>query len=176
MEKKTERDSAVSSALARTIVAIEEQIVIASVEHAVVLDDEGTLLVNKEGKRTEVSFTPDEVTRMRGAAVFTHNHPGGTSFSLPDILMAKRLNIREMRVVTERALYVLRPPTAGWPALALKDLLSAVQTADAEIEGRLGAQIQDGGLSKAEANRRHWHEVWTQVARQVGLHYRRRTR
>jgi hypothetical protein len=176
MEKKTARDRVVSSALARTIVTVEEQIATAPVEHAVVLDDAGTLLVNKEGKRMEVSFTPDEVTRMRGAAVFTHNHPGGTSFSLPDILMAKRLNIREMRVVTEQALYVLRPPPAGWPALALKDLLSAVQTADAEVEGKLRSQIEVGRLSKPEANKRHWHEVWTQVARQVGSRYRRRTR
>ena len=176
MEKTPGGDKEVSSVLARATVAREEQIATAPVEHVVVLDDAGTLLVNKAGERRAVSFTSDEVTRMRGAAVFTHNHPGGTSFSLPDILMAKRLNIREMRVVTGQTLYVLRPPRDGWPALALRDLLSAVQAADVEVEERLRAQIQGGGLSKTEANRRHWHEVWTQVARQVGLHYRKRTR
>jgi hypothetical protein len=176
MEKKARGNKTVSSALARTTIAIEEQIATAPAEHAVVLDDAGTLLVNKVGERREVSFTSDEVTRMRGAAVFIHNHPGGTSFSLPDILLAKRLNIREMRVVTGQTLYVLRPPRDGWPALTLRDLLNAVQAADVEVEERRRAQIQGGRLSKTEANSRHWHEVWTQVAQQVGLHYRKRTR
>jgi len=176
MKKRQGGDKAVPSALVRAVAAIEEKIATAPVEHAVVLGEAGTLFVDKKGERTEVSFTPEEVARMRGAAVFTHNHPEGSSFSLPDILMAKRLNIREMRVVTEQALYVLRPPPAGWPALTLRDLLRAVQEADAEVEERLRTQIRVGRLSKAEANKRHWHEVWTQVSRQVGLHYIRRTR
>jgi hypothetical protein len=175
MEKKHEGDKEGSSALAGVAASIEERIAAASVEHAVVLDEAGTLLVDKEGERTEVSFTPDEVARMRGAAVFTHNHPGGTSFSLPDILIAKRLNIREMRVVTEQALYILRPPPVGWPALALRELLNAIQEADAKVEEELRRQIRVDRLSKAEANKRHWHEVWTQVSRRVGLHYTQRT-
>lgn len=169
-------DSSHSSLLSRAVTAIEEQIATAPVEHAVALDEAGTLLVGKKGERAEVSFTPEEVARMRGAAVFTHNHPGGTSFSLPDILMAKRLNIGELRVVTEQALYILRPPPAGWPALALRDLLRAVREADTQVEEKLTAQIQAGRLSKAEANKRHWHEVWTRVSQYIGLRYTRRIR
>lgn len=176
MEKKAGGNIPRSSALVRTIAAIEERIATAPVEHAVVLDEHGALLVNKVGERREVAFTANEVTRMRGAAVFIHNHPGGTSFSLPDILLAKRLNIQEMRVVTAEVLYVLRSPRAGWPILALRDLLSAVRAADVEVEERLSAQVRSGRLSSTEANLRHWHEVWTQVAEQVGLHYRKRTR
>jgi len=176
MEKKAEGNPTRSSTLARTIAGIEERIATAPVEYAVVLDERGTLLVNKVGERREVAFTADEVARMRGAAVFIHNHPGGTSFSLPDILLAKRLNIREMRVVTDQMLYVLRPPQDGWPALTLRDLLNAVRAADAEVEARLSAHIHSGRLSTTAANRRHWDEVWTQVAQQVGLQYRKRTR
>lgn len=155
MEKKAGGNTPLSSTLARTITTIEERIATAPVEHAVVLDERGILLVNKVGARREVAFTADEVARMRGAAVFIHNHPGGTSFSLPDILLAKRLNIQEMRVVAEELLYVLRPPREGWPALALRDLLRAVRTADVEVEVRLSAHIHSGRLSTTEANRRH---------------------
>lgn len=166
----------VSSVLARTVTAIEDHIATAPVERAVVFDETGVVLVDKEGERAEVSFTPKEVERMRGASVFTHNHPGGTSFSLPDILLAKRLNIQEMRVVTERELYILDAPPAGWPALALRDLLRAVQEADAQVEEELTAQIRAGRLSKAEANKRHWPEVWTRVSQRIGLRYTWRTR
>jgi len=108
--------------------------------------------------------------------VFIHNHPEGTLFSLPDILLAKRLNIQEMRVVTEDLLYILRSPPAGWPALALRDLLRAVRAADVEVEAKLSALVHSGRLSSTEANRKHWREVWTQVAQRVGLHYRKRMR
>jgi hypothetical protein len=165
-----------SSVLARRVAAIENLIATAPVERAVVFDAGGEVLVDKAGERAAVAFTAEEVERMRGAAVFTHNHPGGTSFSLPDILMAKRLNIQHMRVVTAGALYILGAPAAGWPALALSDLLRAVQEADAQVEEQFSTQIRAGKLSKTEANRRHWHAVWTQVAQRVGLQYQRRIR
>src|SRR5713226_9485735 len=132
MKTRQRRARMGSSVLARRVTALENPIATAPVERAVVFDEAGAVLVDKEGEHAAVSFTPEEVERMRGAAVFTHNHPGGTSFSLPDILMAKRLNIQHMRVVTERALYMLGAPAAGWPALALGDLLRAVQEADAQ--------------------------------------------
>src|SRR5215470_13043683 len=90
-EKKAGGKTPLSSTLTRTIAAMEERIATAPVEHAVVLDERGTLLVNKVGERWEVAFTADEMAQMRGAAVFIHNHPEGTLFSLLDILLAKRL-------------------------------------------------------------------------------------
>jgi hypothetical protein len=81
--------------------------------------------------------------------------------------MAKRLNIQEMRVVTEQELYILDAPPAGWPAVALRDLLRAVQAADAQVEEKLSAEMRARRISKAEANGRHWHEVWTQVSQRV---------
>jgi hypothetical protein len=176
METRQGKGGTISAVLARRVTATENQMATAPVERAVVFDEAGGILVDKEGERAEVSFTPEEVERMRGATVFTHNHPGGTSFSLPDILMAKRLNIQEMRVVTERELYILDAPSAGWPAIALRDLLRAVQAADTQVEEKLSAEIRARRISKVEANRRHWHEVWTRVSQRIGLRYIRRPR
>jgi hypothetical protein len=174
METKKGEGKKTIAALKHALAAGEERIATALVEHALVFDEAGTVLVDKKGERATVAFTPEEVRRMRGAAVFTHNHPGGTSFSLPDMLMAKRLDIGEMRVVTKDTVYVVHPPQGGWSALPLGALLNAVHEADAYVEEKLLLQIHVGRITKAEANKRHWHEVWTRVAQHVGLHYTRR--
>jgi hypothetical protein len=62
----------------------------------------------------QVGFSDDEVERMRGAAVFTHNHPAGNSFSPQDVSLACTLQFHELRVVTSQWTFVLRPGPAGW--------------------------------------------------------------
>jgi len=57
MESKGGGNTPRSSTLARTIAAIEARIAAAPVEHAIVLDERGTLLVNKVGERRTVAFT-----------------------------------------------------------------------------------------------------------------------
>lgn len=57
MEKKAGGNAPRSSTLARAIATIEERIATAPVEHAVVFDEHGTLLVNKVGEHRAVAFT-----------------------------------------------------------------------------------------------------------------------
>ncbi|MCT8337799.1 hypothetical protein FKB36_09960 [Methanoculleus sp. Afa-1] len=47
--------------------------------------------------------------------ILTHNHPSGTSFSLPDLETAAKLDVAEIRVVGETGVYSMMPPPDGWP-------------------------------------------------------------
>ncbi|MDM7919207.1 MAG: minor capsid protein, partial [Methanosarcina sp.] len=53
-------------------------------ETAIVIDKKGEMIFSKKGKESSVSFNAEELEKIKGNS-FTHNHPHGTSFSLPDI-------------------------------------------------------------------------------------------
>lgn len=80
---------------------VESVIVDHTVEHAVVVDSQGNLLVNKEGKKHSVSFTFGEVEKMQGGYA-THNHP--TPFTPPSSADITFLNmgLEELRTVNTR--------------------------------------------------------------------------
>src|SRR5437879_10945203 len=83
-------------------------------EEAVALRSDGAVLLAKRGRGSSVSFTDAEMDVMWQAAVFTHNHPAGGSFSPQDVAMACTLEVGEIRVVTAEWTHLLRPGAAGW--------------------------------------------------------------
>lgn len=75
----------------------EDQIRYDDTETAVVYDQDGNLLLNKnQGIVDEVSFTAAEA-QLFSDAIFTHNHPSGNTFSAADIQTAVYTGIKEMR-------------------------------------------------------------------------------
>ena len=111
--------------LEETLRAKEEEIRYQKHESAFVYDLQGRLLLSKEGEQYEVSFTPEELTLMRGN-VLTHNHPRGleypdsdprsfgNSFSDDDIFLASVYELAEIRVVTPKQRFSMKPPERGW--------------------------------------------------------------
>lgn len=108
--------------------AVEKEIAHDDFETAAVFASDGTLLLRKAGERAAVRFTQQEALRMIDAAVFTHNHPRDTSFSLADVDLAWRLRIREIRVVTQSFLYRLRPSVGGWRKIEWQVIEETVNT------------------------------------------------
>jgi len=142
-------------------------------EEAVALDDEGRVLLTKRGVGPTVTFTAAEAERMRGAAVFTHNHPAGNSFSPQDVSLACTLEFGELRVVTVQWTHILRPGPAGWGEKDWSRLDEAGQRAFLAVTDEFREAIQRRRLSISEANAEFWHRVWERVAVAEGLDYER---
>lgn len=68
---------------------------------------DGTELFNKPGDVSNVTFTSDEIAKMKGC-ILTHNHPNRTPFSPEDISFMFRHDLSEMRVVITGGVYVLQ--------------------------------------------------------------------
>jgi hypothetical protein len=142
-------------------------------EATVALDDEGRVLLAKQGGGSTVTFTAAEAERMRGAAVFIHNHPAGNSFSPQDVSLACTLEFRELRVVTEQWTHILRPGPAGWSKRDWSRLDEAGQRAFLAVTDEFHEAIRRRRLSISEANAEFWHCVWERVAEAEGLDYER---
>jgi hypothetical protein len=145
-------------------------------EEAVALDGSGRELLRKQAEGRSIAFTDTQVEQMRGAAIFTHNHPGGRSFSPDDVAFACALELGELRVVTPEWTHVLRPGPTGWTAEYWHDRLDdAFERGQLAVNHELRQAIERGRLSVEEANADFLHRVWEWVADREGLEYDRFT-
>jgi len=87
-----------------------------SFETACIIDRNGMVLsAESQGAGSEVSFNRALVQRMYGN-VLTHNHPSDSSLSGADFYLAGLARVKEMRAVSSRAAYSLKPaPGKEWP-------------------------------------------------------------
>jgi hypothetical protein len=121
-----------------------------------------------------VRFEDDEAERMRGAAVFTHNHPGDRSFSEMDVAMACALEWEELRAVGPTWTHLLRPGASGWNdqywTSCLKDECLRSQM---YVWDELREAIGRGRVTAEEAEAAFMHQVWDRAAAALGLDYDR---
>lgn len=162
--------------LRHAVAAVEKEIAHNDFETAVVFASDGTLLLRKAGERATVRFTQQEALQMIDAAVFTHNHPRNTSFSLADVDLAWRLRIGEIRVVTPSFLSRMRPPVGGWRKIAWSVLEDTVNTIHDQVRQEFQAALRAGRLTDNAADLRGWHTIWLRTARQLSVSYTRRRR
>ena len=92
----------------------EMEIVDLPKERAVLFDDWGDVIFEKEGKEREVSLS--EIYFMARDKVLTHNHPGGGSLSPADIAFMFRVGLKEIRAVGREVGYVYRAWIVGEPS------------------------------------------------------------
>ena len=162
--------------LRHAVTAVEKKIADNDFETAAVFATDGTLLLRKTGERASVRFTQQEVLRMIDAAVFTHNHPRNTSFSLADVDLAWRLRIEEIRVVSPSFLYRMRPPAGGWRQIEWKVIEETVHAIHDQVIEEFHSALRVGRLTETTADLRGWHTVWLRAARRLSLSYTRRRR
>jgi hypothetical protein len=162
--------------LRRAVAAVEEEIADNDFETAAVFAGDGALLLRKTGERAAIRFTRQEVLQMIDAAVFTHNHPRNTSFSLADIDLAWRLRIGEVRVVSRNFLYRLQPPVGGWRQIEWQSIEESVNEVREQVVQEFQAALRSGRMTEAEADLHGWHTIWLRVARRLSLSYARRRR
>jgi hypothetical protein len=154
-------------------------------ESAFAWDVRGTLILAKSGEQYKIIFTDDEITRMAGA-VLTHNHPRGlefsdtdprsfgNSFSIADMNLACVACLSELRVVTPRLRFSLKPPPTGWNEEYWENTLNPVYLKHrSAVSQELPNAVRAGTMTLADAEARHFHEICLRVAVELALPYLR---
>lgn len=150
-----------------SISSYENKIRNKKVEHCAIYDKDGNKLFEKKGTESEVRFTADELQRMKGGIV-THNHPpeingqkysDGGSFSKSDAQLMVDMGLTEMRAVSTKYDYSLKPKVVNGinvskGALDQYDLALERAVASANIDYR------QGKLNKSDFPVEVTHRAW----------------
>lgn len=83
----------------KAIHSIEDKIRNQNYETAAVVDKDGNVILQKDGGRSDVGFTPLECAMMKDNTL-THNHPGSSIFSAEDIRCFVGREMQEIRATT----------------------------------------------------------------------------
>jgi hypothetical protein len=160
-----------SSTLQSSLDRVEREIRDLAVEHAYAFSGDGELLFHTTDEAdSQVGFNDAELALLAGA-VLTHNHPGGRSFSEEDVTFAMRVGLAEMRVVTARSRYVLRPPTDGWSWLLLKSFPAVVELERHLLQRQLFSEIASGAMSRRQFELAYHHLLWDRLSRRQLIDY-----
>lgn len=166
-----------------TIREQEDQIRLQPIEIAIAWDAEGTQVLKKVGEQHRIVFTDDELALLQGT-VFTHNHPSGlayldndprsfgNSLSLSDVRLACYASLAEMRVVTPKLRFSLKPPAEGWNSDYWQSVLEPVYWKyKRSVSQEMIDAIQTGRMPQPMAEAIHFHEICRRTAVEVGLRY-----
>lgn len=142
-------------------------------EKALIYDSSGRNVFKKDGSAHDVSFTKDEIKRMRGC-VLTHNHPGGASLSAADINMLRSSKLSEIRAVGRDGVYRMIQPDR-WK----EEISSASQIADEynKIVNELQKPMEKWALENLDKITEkdyqiiYQNKVVTEFAKRFGLKY-----
>jgi hypothetical protein len=129
------------------------------VEHGLLLDENGNEMGRKTGTRDSVPL-PDGPA-FRG--IFSHSHPGRSSFSYQDVEVMYEARLGEVRVTTLQGTYSMSRK-AG---VSVDQVLGRMT----EIADDVEASIASLGLSPGEIDRLLNHTVWDTLAREGLLNY-----
>lgn len=145
----------------------ESEIYSDDIEHLVVYNDAGEKVADIAGENDNVSLV-GITDKIEGAWV-THNHPGGTSFSWPDIYHMFRLKAKGMRITSKKYDYqILFNPDQT--TLNVEETYLKI---NAQVRKIFWEKIEKKELTIAEANSTHGHVVWTLAAKELGFKYER---
>lgn len=170
-----------------TIREAEDEIKFLDYEMAFVWENEGHLLFKKKGGEYEVTFTEEEVLSMKGS-ILTHNHPYamkfpeadprsfGHSFSEDDIFLACRAELSEIRAVTRKLRFSMKPSSSGWSRLYwTATVLPKFEHHYDIVWAELNRAFDSGTITSAEAHVRVLHETWLRVSEELDMTYLRET-
>jgi hypothetical protein len=88
--------------------SIEQQIKDASTEMSFAFSEDGELVLSKDGGKHSIKFSNEEQIALKDT-IFTHNHPDGSPMTVRDLLFAAYTNLLEMRAVTQKSVYSVKP-------------------------------------------------------------------
>ncbi|HJA31759.1 MAG TPA: phage minor capsid protein [Candidatus Eisenbergiella pullicola] len=143
-------------------------------EKAVLYDNRGRRIFQKNGQKHSISFTEKEIGNMKGG-VLTHNHPGGATFSPADINMLRTSGLAEIRAVGRDGVYVLKQPKS-WSAqiASFADLEKQYDKIAAELKDQMERWAMDN-LDKIDVTDyqiRYQDEILKELSKRFNLDYR----
>jgi len=150
-------------------------------ESSAVYDSKNRLILMKDGEDSYIEFSEYEVDRIKGAKVFTHNHPSGSSFSHEDITFMSMNEITEMRAVGEKFNYSItgkpiKPAAAnGYEhAMTTEEVIGRrwQQYFDDDFP-KYSAQVTKGTMTEQDAIQAHTHGVMERLSAEFGMDYKR---
>lgn len=154
-------------------------------ETAVAWNADGVEVLTKTGEKNRIVFSDEELVLIQGS-VFTHNHPGGlafpendprsfgNSFSLIDIRLACFVSLIELRAVTPRLCFSLKPLPSGWDVDYWQQVLEPIYLKHkADVTKEIRSSLTSGRLREAEAEAMHFHEICQRTADESGLLYQK---
>lgn len=93
----------------------EKKIYKDKVETAILLDSKGnTIFMESSGATNYVQFTPEQLSKMKGANL-THNHPSNSTFSGADISLLTYRELNSIRATGENRTYQLTKINGNFP-------------------------------------------------------------
>jgi hypothetical protein len=147
-----------------TLERIERQIRNLPVEHVYALAPDNSIVFHHTDNLVDQVTFPTRALAHLAIAVVTHNHPRGHSFSRQDVLLAREAELAQLRVVTARHRYSLRPPIAGWRSMAVEQFASALNREEALLKAHILAEIQAFRLTADLVDRVLHHRLWERMA------------
>jgi (2Fe-2S) ferredoxin len=146
----------------------KEEIYASPVEHAVVINPAGEVIVRKQGNENSVTFYNNEMLLMKDC-VLTHNHPTNITLSSPDVDMAIITNMKEVRATCKSGTYILRRPKNGWNEKV--DMARARRLVEVVlIKGNARAK-REGNDVWDDSAEVVMHDVWKLWAEEAGAEY-----
>ena len=130
---------------------------------------DGKQIFFKDGEKSQVSFTEDEMKLFAGNIV-THNHPGGRSFSESDLITFNNSNAKEIRAVSKLYDYSLSGQTSKF---SYAELRNKYREFNETIRQQFTDKIDSGKMTIEQANTEHHHEVNILFADHFKLTYKR---
>lgn len=129
----------------------------------------GDVLLQRQGDVDRVAFPTAEFPGLAGST-FTHNHPGNSTFSRADILLAAEIGLTELRAVGPTLRHIMAP-AGGWPSAS--EIEGAVALAAKAAQNRVTLMINQGELEPRFAQAEFDHQVIAQLAKALKLKYTR---
>lgn len=161
----------VSTPLKLAVVTFENQIRGDKLETGAFFDEVGHMVVQRQGVPNQVSFS-DVPALLLSGRTFTHNHPGGASFSKDDVVSAAELQLAQVRVVTRTMRFSLTPMKPyGWPTR--EAVLSAINASKGRAEWMALQRAVAGEIDSAYIRAEAEHLAWAMSAQKLALIYTR---
>ena len=164
----------ISTPARQVSVVIENEIRNNSLETGAFISQAGEVLLRREGRVDSVGFSPKELYQMQGA-IFTHNHPNGSSFSFQgvesDVGMAIIWELGELRVVTEKFRHILSPKNGKWATI--DRLEQGYFAAQNHADLLVNDMVKSDQLDYASRHAEKIYQALLILSRQLEMIYRR---
>lgn len=152
-------------------------------EVGISLTADGKVITTAVGSGSMITYTPEQIAQIHGAAVSIHNHPSGNSFSMPDVMFALIHDVKDMRVVGDDIAYSYKKPEDyEFPtdpkiqAMELRSIEILWETTRQMYISDIKRELDSGILNESEANRKISHTIMSQFAKEFGGTYIREDR